>query len=332
MDWKKIGENSLSGSLSSIGSGLISGAFNQLFAGANARRQFRMWKQMQDYMNEYNSPVKQVERLKQAGLNPGLMYSGNSGSSLQASVGAPSGGPGAGISADPMALKRMENETKLADAQAEYYHSLAVGQGNENRTFEERFKEQMNLLKAQVRSENAKAYLDELEAIVANATGTARIQEAYQIVENLKKEGALTDEQIKEVTANIALKQSTIKLNEALVKKAESDIQVNEAQVRYLIAQTQFTYDNGELVIALKDKAVEETYRLKITHEEYEFLLYWQGLLAKEEQNLTDSERRLVNKQAAWMNKLNAAELTESYSGALAEVLKGIGAVMKAMR
>lgn len=332
MDWKKIGENALSGSLSSIGSGLITGGLNQLFAGANARRQFRMWKQMQDYMNEYNSPVKQVERLKQAGLNPGLMYSGNSGSSLQASVGAPSGGPGAGISADPMALKRMENETKLADAQAEYYHSLAEGQGNENRTFEQRFKAQMDLLKEQARKEASIAHLNELEAIVANATGAARIQEAYAIVEKLEADTDLSRETIKEITANIALKHSTIKLNEALAKKAESDIQVNEAEVRYLIAQTKFTYQNGELVIALKDKAVEETYRLKITHEEYEFLLNWQGLLAKEEQNLTDSERRLVNKQAAWMNKLNAAELTESYASSLAEVLKGIGAVMKAMR
>ena len=104
--------------LSGLSTGLISGGVNQLFAGFNSQRQFDIWKKMQDYMNEYNSPVKQVERLKQAGLNPGLMYSGNSGSSLSASVGAPSGGSPTGVQTDPMALQRMQNETKVSDATA----------------------------------------------------------------------------------------------------------------------------------------------------------------------------------------------------------------------
>ena len=40
----------------------------------NMRMQYQMDKQMFDYQNAYNTPAKQMQRLKAAGLNPALMY------------------------------------------------------------------------------------------------------------------------------------------------------------------------------------------------------------------------------------------------------------------
>lgn len=48
------------------------------------RRAHKYNKKMFDYMNAYNTPVKQMERLKEAGLNPALMYGqGTTGNATQ---------------------------------------------------------------------------------------------------------------------------------------------------------------------------------------------------------------------------------------------------------
>lgn len=52
----------------------------------NMRYQHDLDKQMWDYQNEYNTPAKQMERLKAAGLNPNLMYG-------QGTTGNASGAP-----------------------------------------------------------------------------------------------------------------------------------------------------------------------------------------------------------------------------------------------
>ena len=64
--------------LGSAGVGLASSAadsalgavFNQVFAKRNAKMQSDMWKKLFDYQAEYNSPVNQLKRLYEAGINP----------------------------------------------------------------------------------------------------------------------------------------------------------------------------------------------------------------------------------------------------------------------
>jgi len=53
---------------------------------SNMKYQFQLDKQMWDYQNAYNTPIKQMERLKAAGLNPHLMYG-------QGTTGNASGAP-----------------------------------------------------------------------------------------------------------------------------------------------------------------------------------------------------------------------------------------------
>lgn len=80
----------------SLGSGLIGGLFNANQAKKNRQFQERMYnKQVEDNIkfwnmqNEYNLPSAQLDRLKQAGLNPLLMYEGQMQNVAQS---APQGG------------------------------------------------------------------------------------------------------------------------------------------------------------------------------------------------------------------------------------------------
>lgn len=77
--------------LQAHGGALIGSAASGLGAiGQNRRnrkaqaRAFKYNKDMFDYMNTYNTPIKQMERLKEAGLNPALMYGqGTTGNATQ---------------------------------------------------------------------------------------------------------------------------------------------------------------------------------------------------------------------------------------------------------
>lgn len=111
----------ISGMISGLGTGFL----GQLFAGMNARRDYKYFKKkseyaarlqdqylqaqearqlgytekLRDYDNAYNSAASQVQRLREAGLNPGAsLSSGGAGASFGSSnSGAAPGSSGAGI-------------------------------------------------------------------------------------------------------------------------------------------------------------------------------------------------------------------------------------------
>jgi hypothetical protein len=57
-----------------LGADIISGVYGNQARRREADRAFNRSKQMFDYQNKYNTPARQMERLKRAGLNPALMY------------------------------------------------------------------------------------------------------------------------------------------------------------------------------------------------------------------------------------------------------------------
>ena len=61
---------SLIGGITSIGSNLLGNKSRK----KEASRAFNYSKRMFDYQNAYNTPTKQMQRLREAGLNPALMY------------------------------------------------------------------------------------------------------------------------------------------------------------------------------------------------------------------------------------------------------------------
>lgn len=68
------------------GAGLIGGLINNAWAESRSNKQWRRMNEMQDKMNAYNAPVAQMARLREAGLNPNLVYA-NGGAVMQSAVG-----------------------------------------------------------------------------------------------------------------------------------------------------------------------------------------------------------------------------------------------------
>ena len=68
-----MGWGAAAGAASSIGSSFIQNAGNSNRQKKQNRFNYEMWRQT----NEYNSPVQQRKRLKEAGLNPHLVYGGS---------------------------------------------------------------------------------------------------------------------------------------------------------------------------------------------------------------------------------------------------------------
>ena len=68
------------------GASLVGGLINNQYAQARSDEQWDRMNYMQDKMNAYNAPSAQMARLREAGLNPNLVYA-NGGAVIQSAVG-----------------------------------------------------------------------------------------------------------------------------------------------------------------------------------------------------------------------------------------------------
>ena len=72
--------------LAGAGASLVGGLVNNAWADSRTDKQFKRMNEMQDKINAYNAPVAQMARLREAGLNPNLVYA-NGGAVIQSAVG-----------------------------------------------------------------------------------------------------------------------------------------------------------------------------------------------------------------------------------------------------
>lgn len=68
------------------GSSLLGGFINNQYAEQRSDQQWMRMNEMQDKMNAYNAPVAQMARLREAGLNPNLVYA-HGGAVMESAVG-----------------------------------------------------------------------------------------------------------------------------------------------------------------------------------------------------------------------------------------------------
>lgn len=119
-----------SGFLPSLGLTVADNFMNNAFANIsnsiNAGRNFKMWKAM----NNYNAPVNQVARLKQAGLNPNLAYSGSGAANAGNAGSAASAGNQAGyVSPLNKFLDKISNLASLKSVLIENANKEKQGKG-----------------------------------------------------------------------------------------------------------------------------------------------------------------------------------------------------------
>lgn len=257
MDWNKIGVGVIGNGID-YGLNWLGSLFGNSFAAKQAQlnrdfqREERLAAQqfnldMWNMENEYNTPRNQLDRLLDAGVNPNSVFSNlssvapgsvrtNPMSGGQASpVAPPSSLIGSGI-ANYYQNKLLASQASLVDAEARHQwkensfqdanflmsQRLGWSQVNESRSRVEKADKEIERLGEEIKGLS-------LQNAITSATTNEQIEiikltYSTMLVEldNAKKLGVLTDEQIKteglrqdEIKSDIAVNNSTIKLNEA---------------------------------------------------------------------------------------------------------------------
>ena len=167
LDWISALATPLTGLINGISGASAQDSANE--TNIQLARENREWNEkMWNLNNEYNLPIKQIERLKQAGLNPNLMYGqgtvGNSSSPSQG-ISSPRVDPVnylQGITGIQDAILKME-QAKLLEAQRKKVEGATVP----NDVYLEGFKSKTDQMKQAVEvAKHNVSYLEQLTELV----------------------------------------------------------------------------------------------------------------------------------------------------------------------
>ena len=167
--------NAASGGLSSLASGLASGIVGEIFR-PSLREQEDSQKRMMDYQSQLNkdhydyqyskNTPSALKRLYQdAGLNPGLMYSGAGGQGIKASMGSAGLGSLSPYSGSPATNPSMIANLENIKADSNLKEKQADNLEQQTKLVElKQISEQLNHLYTQEQTNEVKARIKELEA------------------------------------------------------------------------------------------------------------------------------------------------------------------------
>lgn len=238
----------------------IGGAFNSIFQGRQNRknrefqerenqinRQFAV--DMWNKQNEYNLPTNQMQRLRDAGINPHLAYSNGQPMNTSNAPATPSGigsmpqgiAPQMNIGEIFNALmtkaqiKQMEAQTEKTLAEKEEVEARTEGIGKDNKVkdIELTHKDRQILAEIGVNEQNIEESKSRIESSeVAN-------RKMEQEIENLRSTKNLTDQQVENLKKTVYLIEAQINNT-----KADTDLKILQkgnvlAQTRLLNAQAQ---------------------------------------------------------------------------------------------
>lgn len=241
---------------------------------------------MRDEANIYNDPTHQMERLEAAGLNPYLVY-GNGGSTIQSAsasvqqAGTPSqvaqpnyyAGIGDSVSntfntalANAMAIIKLRNETRLADANVSSIEANTQGQELTNNfdaaTMSSRMalaEAQSALTSAQVSKTEQDVALGKIDAVLKEAQTDVQKQQALKTSYEVTAQAMLNKWIDKRQTHELAQIMANTKL--AVRQGRLLDIQMGLAKFE---AETRRLSANASMISANKmswDQALVQMFR-----------------------------------------------------------------------
>lgn len=277
-----------------IASGINAGA--NLFSQIHTNRQNRQSEldarafniRQQEIMNQFNSPVQQVQRLRAAGLNPALAYGGNGelvGNQSAPVVGNPvvNQAPQAdfgGVISNYVAVREQENRNMLAKSEtalqsAQSFASWASGMNS----LAER-KKTLDLLNPMILQINS-----ETQKLVNEA------QESLQRIEESKKRMEVSDEQINLIRAQFNLTE----------QQANRIIQLLPHEIQQMNSASYLNWCNSSACLAGIQQAWQ---RLAIDKEQCAIMA---GQLGVSEETLAETVRHnqtieQAQKTSIWTN------------------------------
>lgn len=230
----------------------IGGAFNSIFQGRQNRknrefqekenqinRQFAV--DMWNKQNEYNLPTNQMQRLRDAGINPHLAYSNGQPMNTSNAPATPSGvgslpqgiAPQMNIGEIFNALmtkaqiKQMEAQTEKTLAEKEEVEARTEGIGKDNKVkdIELTHRDRQILAEIGVNEQNIEESKSRIESSeIAN-------RKMEQEIEHLKSQKNLTDQQVENL-------KKTVYLIEAQINNTKADTNLKILQKGNVLAQT----------------------------------------------------------------------------------------------
>jgi len=246
--------------------------------------------EMWNKTNEYNSPQAQMDRFVSAGLNPNLIY-GDGASTLAQYVGspghsAPNMQSGKNVADSMQKGVTLSQQQQINDSAIELNKSVATlnDQKSKGEQIENTYKGAIR--KKELEGKGLENEAQEIENIVNgdSAVITARqggiiadteikgfqkeiyslekalkdkdIEKATEIINNLKKEGELIDEQKKteqakqtslraSATESLAMARQLDQLTPLMRQKLASEIKINKEMVHKVMADTGLSYANA---------------------------------------------------------------------------------------
>ena len=256
------------------------------------RINFEQQNQMFDKQAEWNSPEQHKQRLKEAGLNPGLMYGigGEGGSSVSSGGGTGAevqgvGNPGTQAVMMGLQAKSIESQIALNNAQASKINAETEKTEKETEKTSAETKSVwsgIELLKARTSSEEAKIKLTNMQTELTEAMreeswanwekARAGIAEISRIMEKLDKEieGMGLDNDIKNQSKEAIIGNyfADLKVKMQQIIESQSKVKLNERQMEVFEA----TIDDIRSTITNRDMTEEA--RRKSIDTEVNYMMY----------------------------------------------------------
>ena len=160
----------------SVADNFMQNAFTNLSNSINAKRNFKMWQAM----NEYNKPINQIARLKEAGLNPNLAYNSSGAANAGNATSSANAGNQAGY-VSPL--------NKVIDKLSAFAQLKSLMLDNENKKKQGKTIDLENLLKEQEYNQRGKVNPLNVSALNVQI-GNMQLQNEAQTIANEVAKGS----------------------------------------------------------------------------------------------------------------------------------------------